>query len=53
MISSLFPIWFGAPQARQTRLEKREIGCGVAFTQGGGRPPSSDYGVASGGLALG
>ena len=43
MISLFFPIWFGAPGARQTRLEKREIGCGVAFTQGGGL----------GGLALG
>ncbi len=36
MISLFFPIGFGAPGARQTRLEKREIGCVVAFTQGGG-----------------
>ena len=43
MISLFFSIWFGAPGARQTRLEKREIGCMVAFTQGGGL----------GGLALG
>ena len=44
MISSLFSnlVW-RAPQPRQTRLEKREIGCGVAVTQGGGL----------GGLALG
>ena len=28
MISLLFPIWFGAPGARQTRLEKERLGVG-------------------------
>ncbi|HZR21263.1 MAG TPA: hypothetical protein VFE51_28540 [Verrucomicrobiae bacterium] len=36
MISSLFSNLVWRAQARQTRLEKSEIGCGVAFTQGGG-----------------
>jgi hypothetical protein len=36
MISSLFSNLVWRTGARQTRLEKKEIGCGVAFTQGGG-----------------
>src|SRR5581483_5578752 len=43
MIPSLFSNLVWRARARQTRLEKREIGYGVAFTQGGGL----------GGLALG
>src|SRR5581483_5845092 len=43
MIPSLFPNLVWRAGARQARLEKREIGYGVAFTQGGGL----------GGLALG
>jgi hypothetical protein len=43
MISSLFSNLVWRACARQTRLEKREVGLGWCFTQGGGR----------GGLALG
>jgi len=43
MIASLFSNLVWRFRARQTRLEKREVGCGERFTQGGGR----------GGLALG
>jgi hypothetical protein len=43
MIPSLFSNLVWRAQARQTRLEKREIGLGCRFTQGGGL----------GGLALG
>jgi hypothetical protein len=50
---SFFQIRVGMFQARQPEFEKRKVWVVVGFTQGGGRPPSSDYGVASGGLALG
>jgi hypothetical protein len=34
-------------------LKKAKFGWWGGFTQGGGLPPSSDYGGTSGGLALG
>ena len=52
--SLFFEVWFSATTARKTKLQKGgEMFGGVAFTQGGGLPTSSDYVVASGGLALG
>jgi hypothetical protein len=52
MISSFFPSGLARLQARQTRRKKRGW-VGGLFTPGGGLPPSSDYGEASGGLARG